>query len=246
MIRPLPVTPSLDRRGFLKVMGGVMAASALLPLAGCGDGGQGGDSTASSDGGVKTDTHGLSEDAPMVVDKDAGAIYYLAQVNGEYFTMPTRHGIVYKAGSNGEKAVLRGLGDEKELYKAMDGLGWAHGDNLTAEDMKAAPGEGKAIEGDQLDITIAWDGHDPIPFGDAIKASDGAFKADWRFGGNLKSAEKNNTGCVVCLDSCPTGIISDAAYPTGTFNNGTTTFTGNSEVLPADGTAIYVTFKKAQ
>lgn len=41
------------------------------------------------------------------VDKDKKEIVMLCEVNGT-FTEPTRHGIVYKGGSNGEKAVLRG------------------------------------------------------------------------------------------------------------------------------------------
>ena len=31
------------------------------------------------------------------------------QVNGKYFTEPSRHGVVFKDGSNGEKCILRGL-----------------------------------------------------------------------------------------------------------------------------------------
>lgn len=59
----------------------------------------------------------------MTVDKDKKEIVMLCEVNGTYFTEPTRHGIVYKGGSNGEKAVLRGLADEKEFYQALLDIG---------------------------------------------------------------------------------------------------------------------------
>ena len=68
---------------------------------------------------------------------------------------------------------------------------------------------------------------------------------DLRFGGNLESAKKNNTGCVLCLDSCATGITSDAAYPTGTTQNNVVKFYGDENVLPEDGKVVTVTFRLA-
>lgn len=178
----------------------------------------------------------------MVVDKNAKTITMLCEVNGTYFTEPTRHGIVFKDGSNGEKAVLRGLHDEKEFYQALLDIGAKAGDNLTAEDMKAGADNGKSVEGDKINITVEWDGQDPIPFADIIKCSEGEYEMDMRFGGNIESAKKNNTGCVVCLDSCATGIVSDAAWPTGTTQNEVAKFYGDDSVLPKDGTQVTVVF----
>ena len=133
----------------------------------------------------------------MVIDSENKEITMLAEVNGKYFTESTRHGVVFKDGSNGEKSVLRGLADEKEFYNALIEIGAVAGDNLTAEDMKAGPADGKSVEGDKLIATVTWDGLDKeIPFEDIIKASEER-PMDLRFGGNLASAEKNNTGCVL-------------------------------------------------
>lgn len=181
----------------------------------------------------------------MVVDKDKKEVTMLAEVNGKYFTESTRHGVVFKDGSNGEKSVLRGLADEKEFYHALIAIGAKAGDNLTGEDMKAGPTDGKSVEGDKLNVFVTWDGLDKeIPFQDIIKASEER-ESDFRFGGNLASAEKNNTGCVLCLDSCATGIASDAAYPTGTTQNKVVDFFGDDSVLPADGTVVKVIFRLA-
>lgn len=181
----------------------------------------------------------------MVVDKDKKEVTMLAEVNGKYFTESTRHGVVFKDGSNGEKSVLRGLADEKEFYHALIDIGAKAGDNLTGEDMKAGPTDGKSVEGDKLNVFVTWDGLDKeIPFQDIIKASEER-ESDFRFGGNLASAEKNNTGCVLCLDSCATGIASDAAYPTGTTQNKVVDFFGDDSVLPADGTVVKVIFRLA-
>ena len=69
---------------------------------------------------------------------------------------------------------------------------------------------------------------------------------DIRFGGNIESAKKHNTGCVLCLDSCATGITSDATWPTGTTQNEVAKFYGDDSVLPEDGTQVTVIFRLAE
>jgi hypothetical protein len=230
---------SLSRRRFLEVLGLAGLTLAVGPLAACSNG--------SAEPAAKA-TEGLGDpttDNPIVVDKEAGVVRYLAEVNAVYFTQGTRHGVVYTGGSNGEKAILRGLGDEKEFYQALVDAGFAPGNNLTAEDMKAAAGQGKSVEGDKLNVTVKWDGHDEIPFVDIVNCTAGDYTPDFRFGGNLESAQKNNTGCVLCLDSCATGIVSDAHWPTGTTQNNVALFTGREDVLPSDGARVVVTFSRA-
>lgn len=182
----------------------------------------------------------------LVVDKEAKEIKMLAEVNGKYFTEATRHGVVFAKGSNGEKSVLRGLADEKDFHQALLDIGAKAGNNLKAADMKAAADNGVSVDGDKLVAVVTWDGQDKeIPFEDIIKASEEK-PMDLRFGGNLESAKKNNTGCVLCLDSCATGITSDAAYPTGTTQNDVVKFYGDEDVLPEDGTVVTVTFRLAK
>ena len=182
----------------------------------------------------------------LIVDKEAKEIKMLCEVNGKYFTESTRHGVVFAEGSNGEKSVLRGLADEKEFHQALLDIGAKAGNNLKAEDMKAKADNGVAVEGDKLIAVVTWEGQDKeIPFEDIIKASVEK-PMDLRFGGNLESAKKNKTGCVLCLDSCATGITSDAANPTGTTQNKVVKFLGDESVLPKDGKVVTVTFRLAK
>ncbi|GCD10890.1 YdjY domain-containing protein [Clostridium tagluense] len=182
----------------------------------------------------------------LVVNKEAKEIKMLCEVNGKYFKEATRHGIVFAKGSNGEKSVLRGLADEKEFHQALLDIGAKPGNNLKAADMKATADKGVAVDGDKLNAVVTWEGQDKeIPFADIIKASVEK-PMDLRFGGNLESAKKNNTGCVLCLDSCATGITSDAAYPTGTTQNKVVKFYGDEDVLPEDGKVVTVTFRLAK
>ena len=228
---------------FWKIALAVVFASIMaVTLVGCGSSDSG--SSSSSSTSSKSSKEMPTQSNPIVVDKDNKEVRYLAQVNGIYFTEDTRHGIVYKGGSNGDKSVLTGLGDEKEFYQAMIDCGFKAGNNLTADDMADGSGEGKTIEGDKLEVTIEWDGQDAMPIEKCFKPTKlSARTADWRFGGNLDRAKAKNTGCVLCLDSCAVGICSDAAWPCNTTTaTNTTWFNGVESVLPADGTLVTVTF----
>lgn len=165
------------------------------------------------------------------------------QVNGKYFTEPSRHGIVFKDGSNGEKCILRGLCSEKEFYAALLSVGGVPGDKLYFAD--ATPDGTQYIEGQKLDVTVSWEGSNgEIPFADCMMTGDGApYIADIRFGGNIKAAYAKNTGCILCTESCPVGITSNAAYAYGVVEHTKTMqFYGNPDVLPEDGTICQVTF----
>ena len=176
----------------------------------------------------------------ITTDTAKQTVTIYAQVNGKYFTESSRHGVVFKDGSNGEKCIFRGLCSEKDFYGALVSLGLEPGDNLPlpAED-------GSIIDGPKLDVTVTWDGQDePVPFADCIKTGDGKpYVADIRFGGNIKRAYALNTGCILCIESCPVGITSNAAYGYGVIENTKTQeFYGNDEVVPADGTIVQITF----
>ncbi len=195
---------------------------------------------------AQSTTSATAEQENLVVDTAAGTVTLACEVNGKYFTESTRHGIVYADGSNGEKAVLRGLANQEDFYNALIEIGGEPGNNVSMADMEAkASAEGAAVEGSPLDVTISWDGSEgELPFADVIKASEQR-PMDIRFGGNLEAAKEYKTGCILCLDSCAVGITSNAAYPTGTTQNSEVEFFGNDQVLPKDGTLVYVTFMLA-
>lgn len=176
---------------------------------------------------------------PVVIDAEKKEVIVEAEVNGKYFNSPTRHGVVFKGGSNGDKAVLRGLCDEREFYQALIDIGAVAGNNLSLEDMKL----GKTVEGQKLDVFVKWDGLDnEIPFADIIKSADYR-PMDLRFGGNLENAKAKRTGCILCLDSCAVGIVSDASYETGAVEMKKVDRFGREDVLPKDGTKVSVIFR---
>ena len=197
--------------------------------------------TACSD---KTESQQAS--AEVTINKDKKEVIIPAEVNGKYFTEDTRHGVVFKDGSNGEKSILRGLVDQNKFYDSLIEIGAKPGNNLTMADMKAAANEGVPVDGSKLNVFVKWDGSDKeIPFSDIVKASEEK-PMDIRFGGNIENAKEHNTGCILCLDSCAVGITSNAAYPAGATANKLVKFNANDSVLPKDGTKVDVIFRLAE
>lgn len=178
-------------------------------------------------------------DSYIIVNKEKREVSLYAKVNGKYVDKKkeedTRHAIAFKGGSNGDSAILISLGSEKTLHKELLNLGFKPGDNLRIEDMSS----GKKVEGDKLDVFVSWGGNE-IPFADIILIGGQKPPLDIRFGGNLEAATAMNTGSILCLDSCATGITSNAAYGTGSVE---TKFYANIDALPKDGTVVKVTFR---
>ncbi|MCG9966772.1 YdjY domain-containing protein [Pelotomaculum terephthalicicum JT] len=184
----------------------------------------------------------LTDAKTMVVNKDKKEIQILAEVNGKYLTESTRHGVVFKDGTNGEKSVLRGLSNQFDFYNALIEIGAKPGNNISLDDMKKAE---KSVEGSKLNVFVTWDGlGKEIPFTDILKASENR-PADIRFGGNLENATNLKTGCILCLDSCAVGITSNAAYKANEIESKQIKITGNPDVLPKDGTKVAVIFRLA-
>jgi hypothetical protein len=185
-------------------------------------------------------------DLPIEVNEEKREVIVQAEVNGKYFDTPTRHGVSYAGGSNGEKSVFRALSSEKEFHEALVEIGAVPGNNVKMEDMSAGPDKGVSVQGSKLDVFVTWEGgKGEIPFDDLIKASEER-PSDYRFAGNLEVAKTVNTGCMLCMDSCAAGITSNASYPTGTTQHNLVTFVGDGSVLPPDGTRVSVIFRLAE
>lgn len=185
-------------------------------------------------------TDEVSLDNPMLVDEEESAIYLYTEVNGDVLDQGTQHGVVYAEGGNEDVSLFLSQVEPEDVHEALTQLGAEAGNNLVMEDLELPAGEGKEVEGTPLDITISWDGQDEIPFSDVLSSdNDGIAAPDFRFGGHLEANNELNTGCTICLYSCPIGIISNAAVPTDEFAD--LEVTADADVLPADGQAV--TFK---
>lgn len=184
----------------------------------------------------------VSEKNPIIVDKEAKTVTVLSQVNGKYFTEPTRHASVEKSGSNGTKSVLTAYATPEQFYNGLIEIGAKAGENMNPDNATTTH-----VEGSKITATVTWDGADKeYDINEVIKDSNGK-KIDFRFGGNLERAKTKKTGCLTCLDSCPVGIISNTTYTYGAVEKrNEVAFTGNADVLPEDGTFVAVTYRLAE
>ena len=178
-------------------------------------------------------------DHPITIDKDAKSVSFLAEVNGKYFYQPTRHFAVHPDGSNGDKSVLRGLVPVDDFYNALIAIGAVAGENMTLKNKEVT-----YVEGSAFTVTVTWDGAGKSYGIDEVVVESNKKPITMKFGGNQATAKDKKTGCLLCLDSCPVGIVSNAQYTYGAIEKrNEVTMKGNKDILPADGTKVIVTVK---
>jgi len=171
-------------------------------------------------------------DNPLVLDQESGTIRIYARVNGKYLHLPTRHGMNYRGGRIGDKALFRAWANPVDFHKALLELGAEPGQNLDGST------GGEVVQGDDLTIRVDWEGAAHAHALDALVADSNGKGVAYRFGGNLDFAKQAMTGCLMCVDSCPVGISSNALYPQGSFHEQGLGFRGRADMLPPDGTPV--------
>lgn len=189
----------------------------------------------------------ISQDQPLVVDEENKSVYLFTQVNPDVLEdqIATQHGVVSTDGSNAGVAVLHSFASPSDFHQALVSLGAEPGNNLVMEDLELAEGEGKAVEGTPLSITVSWEGQEAIPFSDLLSSlHPGIANDDYRFGGNLEVNEELGTGCTICLASCPVGIVSNAGVTTDEYLDLETY--ANTDVLPEAGTDMVIQVQIAE
>ena len=217
----------------------------MMVFVGCSsnDGGNSADSPKQEEKAKTPDqVAGVSLENPIKVDKEAGTVTVLSQVNGKYFTEVTRHASVFKDGSNGAKSVFTSYGTHEDFYNALAEIGAEPGNNMTPDNAATTK-----VEGTPIDMKVTWDGADKeYDVNEVINDSNGN-KIEFKFGGNHDRSIEKHTGCLTCLDSCPVGIISNSTYSYGAVENRKEVeFTGNQDVLPEDGTYVATVYSIAK
>jgi ferredoxin len=229
-----------------KAMIAAVLCVSMVGFVGCSPKNDGGDSASAPKQEEKAkasdEIAGVSLENPIKVDKEAGTVTVLTQVNGKYFTEGTRHASVFKDGSNGAKSVFTAYGNHEDFYNALIEIGAKPGDNMTPDNASTTK-----VEGTALDLKVTWNGAEKeYDVNEVIKDSNGN-KIAFKFGGNSERSKAKNTGCLSCLDSCPVGIISNSTYANGAVEKTKEVkFTANHDVLPEDGTYVATVYSIAK
>ncbi|MBP1933153.1 YdjY domain-containing protein [Ammoniphilus resinae] len=220
-----------------KLMSLFIAGLLSVSLVGCGAGSGGGEQGIKGTPTVAEEGVEVSQEHPLVIDKEAKTIKVYATVNGKYTVEPTRHGLNFSEGKYGDQALFTSFANPTNFHDAMVEIGGTPGNNLTPDTA------GQQIEGSDVDVTVTWDGA-PKEFTMSEVVNDSTGKPiQYKFGGNRERSIEAFTGCLACFDSCPVGITSNSSHMQGEFANKEVEFRGNKDVLPADGTPVVVTFK---
>ncbi|GFK93116.1 hypothetical protein NNJEOMEG_00945 [Fundidesulfovibrio magnetotacticus] len=148
---------------------------------------------------------GLTPEMPLSVDMASGSVAFLATVNPALADEAVQHLAVFKDGAYADKALLQAEITPRRLHEALTLLGFRPGDNMTM-----ANWDSERVQGQTLNVAILPDGADrPVPLGEFLRDKGGR-GLDMRFGGNFKAAvAPDASGCLICLFSCPMGIVSN-------------------------------------
>ncbi len=176
---------------------------------------------------------------PLRVDSINRRVLIYTEVNPKSLNQSNPHwGVVFQGGKLNDKAILLAFCTPQEFHDALLRIGAKPGNNLTLGS------SGEVIGGDELLVSVTGPGFSrPLGLADVLEDSSGkGFHI--RFGGNRQRAVEEQTGCITCLESCPIGITSNAAYSAlSSFKrliSPNSQFKGKAEKFPRQGDAILI------
>lgn len=96
------------------------------------------------------------------------------------------------------------------------------------------------VEGSPIHVSVTWEGA-PRDYSMAELLRDpGGEGVEMRFGGNEEHNHEWDSGCIMCLFSCPGGVISNASYSIRDHQRGATSFEPSDD-FPPDGSLVVIT-----
>lgn len=196
----------------------------------------------------------LQAQAPdgLVVDPEARTVSFPAVVRSEAFqaSLPPDHqyhAVVHEDGGAAGKALFTTPVSDTEIARALRALGAEDGGGvpMAAWQLRwvpVVPQPASRVSGSPITVTVHWEGaSSPQPLIRLLE-DPGGRGIDMRFGGNESHEGDWHSGCILCLFSCPGGVISNAAYSIRDHQRAVTTF-DPSDRLPPDGTPVTITLR---
>lgn len=156
------------------------------------------------------------------------------------------HAVVGRGGTAAARALLVTDLDDGELAAALRALGAEDGGGVplrawTWRRLPLVPQPDSKVRGSEVRAFVSWEGAGrEYELGELLEDAGGR-GVELRFGGNEEHDHRWHSGCLVCLFSCPGGVVSNAAYSIRDHTREVTRFSPRSDILPPDGTALDVT-----
>ncbi|MGE5276649.1 MAG: YdjY domain-containing protein [Acidobacteriota bacterium] len=181
-----------------------------------------------------------------------GEIEFPATVHARAFDgslmMSGYHAIVWKSGRAHHAALLEADVSDRDVARALEAIGARPGNNLPMEtwEKRHDPGSAapdKVIAGSPVEVLLRLPGRGELLPLSAILEDPAGRGIALRFGGNVENIPKFQSGCIVCLYSCPGSKVGNARYTVRDYVEGVTRFRVRRAVLPPDGTRIGVVLR---
>jgi hypothetical protein len=96
------------------------------------------------------------------------------------------------------------------------------------------------VTGTRMEVMVSWSGRAPVPLASLLQ-DPGGRGIEFRFGGNEDQNHHWHSGCILCLFSCPGGVVSNAAYSIRDHQRSRTQFWPASS-MPDEGTRVTLSF----
>lgn len=153
------------------------------------------------------------------VDTSLGVVEVAARYHPTRFTdgpgLKNHHFVVWEGGRAADNALFSTLASDSAVALALVAAGGVPGDNLTKESWTKrrsarSPDPDLRVEGSPITLKVVY-GDQTFPAENVLRDLAGKRYA-LRFGGHLHLVPVWHSGCVVCLQSCPGGKVSNCAY----------------------------------
>ncbi|MEP6994418.1 MAG: YdjY domain-containing protein [Acidobacteriota bacterium] len=193
--------------------------------------------------------------APGTVQiRPPGEVEFGATVNARAFNggfaMPGYHAIVWKGGGAARHALLQANVTDVQILDALESLGARPGNNLTMDAWEERknpknPAPDTVIAGPPVQILLRIPGRPQLLALESLLVDSAGRGLEMRLGGNRANIPIWQSGCVVCLYSCPGSKVGNARYTERDYAKDVTRFRARDGILPKDGTEIGVILRLA-
>lgn len=188
----------------------------------------------------------------MAANKQTREVRFTATVQPTAMSRPFgvkgHHAIVWKGGKSHRWALFVSDASDHDVRVALDSLGARRGENLTPaawheRENAKNPEPDKRVEGSRIGVYVEWKNR-RWPLGRLIdEKHKTAPRLDFRYGGNERYQKEFESGCIVCLYSCPGGAIGNHAHPIRDYVRDGVVYASVPERLPPAGSKVTIVLK---
>lgn len=177
------------------------------------------------------------------------AVTSLGGFEGSLSPYPGYHFLCWKQGRAAPLALLTTEFSDADIQAGLQKLGGRSGDNLLQETWDERHSEtSKAanlkVEGSPIEVLVETESGSLWPLKELIEVP-GGLAPDVRLGGHMKFRPSWQSGCILCLVSCPGGRLSNASYTCHDYAKGEAThkLTERGRRVFQNGAEVTVVFR---